>query len=59
MSPRGASGRKPMDAAAVASELRARNGKMPQNGPNVYAKIFRPYRLLIESYTKAQGSSKK
>ncbi|MDX0509615.1 isochorismatase family protein [Sinorhizobium medicae] len=45
----------PMDTAAVASELqRTWHRDDAQAWAEVYTKIFPPYALLIESYTKAQ-----
>ena len=45
----------PMDTAAVASELqRTWNREDAQEWAEVYTMIFPSYRLLIESYTKAQ-----
>jgi nicotinamidase-related amidase len=45
----------PMDTAAVASELQKTwNRPDAQEWAEVYTMIFPPYRLLIESYTKAQ-----
>ncbi len=45
----------PMDTAAVASELQKTwNRPDAQEWAEVYTKIFPPYALLIESYTKAQ-----
>jgi nicotinamidase-related amidase len=45
----------PIDTGAVASELqRTWNRKDAQEGAEVYTKILPPYRLLIESYNKAQ-----
>ncbi|HUZ62358.1 MAG TPA: isochorismatase family protein [Acetobacteraceae bacterium] len=45
----------PMDTAAVASELQKTwNREDAREWAEVYTKIFPPYRLLIESYTKAQ-----
>jgi nicotinamidase-related amidase len=45
----------PIDTGAVASELqRTWNRKDAQEWAEVYTKIFPPYRLLIESYNKAQ-----
>ncbi|RVG24805.1 MULTISPECIES: hydrolase [Sinorhizobium] len=45
----------PMDTAAVASELQKTwHRDDAQQWADVYTKIFPPYALLIESYTKAQ-----
>ena len=45
----------PIDTGAVASELQKTwNRKDAPEWANVYTKIFPPYRLLIESYNKAQ-----
>jgi nicotinamidase-related amidase len=45
----------PMDTAAVASELQKTwNREDAQEWAEVYTQIFPPYRLLIESYMKAQ-----
>lgn len=45
----------PMDTAAVASELQKTwNRPDAQEWAEVYTQIFPPYRLLIESYAKAQ-----
>jgi nicotinamidase-related amidase len=45
----------PMDTAAVASELqRTWSRADAQQWAEVYTKIFPPYQLLIESYTRAQ-----
>jgi nicotinamidase-related amidase len=45
----------PMDTAAVASELQKTwHREDAQEWAEVYTEIFPPYRLLIESYTKAQ-----
>ncbi len=45
----------PMDTAAVASELQKTwHRDDAQRWADVYTKIFPPYALLIESYTKAQ-----
>ncbi len=50
----------PMDTAAVASELqRTWNREDAAEWADVYTKIFPAYQLLIESYTKSAGSSKK
>lgn len=49
----------PMDTAAVASELQKTwNRDDAQQWAEVYTRIFPPYRLLIESYTKAQEVEK-
>ncbi|MGH8854264.1 MAG: isochorismatase family protein [Telluria sp.] len=49
----------PMDTAAVASELQGSwNRDDALEWANVYTKIFPPYQLLIESYTKAQEVSR-
>lgn len=45
----------PMDTAAVASELQKTwHRDDAKEWAEVYTKIFPPYQLLIESYTKAQ-----
>jgi nicotinamidase-related amidase len=45
----------PIDTGAVAVELQGTwNRKDAQEWAEVYAEIFPPYRLLIESYNKAQ-----
>lgn len=45
----------PMDTAAVASEIQQTwNRPDAEEWAKVYAMIFRPYQLLIESYTKAR-----
>jgi len=45
----------PMDTAAVASELqRTWHRDDAQEWAQIYTKIFPPYQLLIESYSKAQ-----
>ncbi|WP_354684508.1 isochorismatase family protein [Cupriavidus necator] len=50
----------PMDTAAVASELQQTwNRPDAQQWAEVYTQIFPAYRLLIESYTKAQEVEKK
>ncbi|MGO4673747.1 isochorismatase family protein [Bosea sp. 2YAB26] len=50
----------PMDTAAVASELQKTwNRDDAQQWAEVYTRIFPPYQLLIESYTKAQEVEKK
>lgn len=50
----------PMDTAAVASELqKSWHRSDAQQWAEVYAKIFPPYALLIESYTKAQDVATK
>jgi nicotinamidase-related amidase len=50
----------PIDTGAVASELqRTWNRKDALEWAEVYTKIFPPYRLLIESYNKAQEVVKK
>jgi nicotinamidase-related amidase len=50
----------PMDTAAVASELQKTwNRPDAQEWAEIYTKIFPPYALLIESYTKAQEVLKK
>lgn len=49
----------PMDTAAVASELQKTwNRDDAQQWAEVYTRIFPPYQLLIESYTKAQEVEK-
>jgi nicotinamidase-related amidase len=49
----------PMDTAAVASELQKTwHRKDAQEWAEVYTKVFPPYRLLIESYMKAQQVEK-
>jgi nicotinamidase-related amidase len=49
----------PMDTAAVASELQKTwHREDAQQWAEVYTKIFPPYQLLIESYTKAQQVQK-
>jgi len=45
----------PIDTAAVASELQGTwNRDDAQQWAEIYASLFPPYQLLIESYTKAQ-----
>ncbi len=49
----------PMDTAAVASELQQSwNRPDAQQWAEVYTQIFPAYRLLIESYLKAQDVEK-